>query len=394
MANTLKFGNGEWYGKKDTILAYNDENSNYKPLPFDFSRASNATVVNKDGLIETVGSGQPRIDYKDDSEGALLLEPSRSNILPYSTLAFNGGSSPTGWSVGFQTGTYTHEEVTYKGQTAVKHSQITEGRSYIDCGSLTLQAGVTYTYTLQLDLDNCTLLPNENIVSTTGFSTNFIYTFSDVDSNGVLSFQFEPGADITGNFRIGLGVSGNGTAGSVMTFSMPQVEAGSYATSYIPTQGSAVTRLADSCSQTVPDGVIGQTEGTLYTEINITKLLGATTRSIVRLGNAVDLVDFSFLGTLNNSIRAVIRTSANTRFQAVFEIQSVGVYKLAIGYKSNDSVFYVNGVQINNTINTSFTMPSIEDITYDYSTELNDSVNQTKLYNTRLSNSELQALTT
>ena len=34
MANTLKFGNGEWYGKKDTILAYNDLNSNYKPLPF------------------------------------------------------------------------------------------------------------------------------------------------------------------------------------------------------------------------------------------------------------------------------------------------------------------------------------------------------------------------
>ncbi len=79
MANTLKFGNGEWYGKKDTILAYNDENSNYKPLPFNFSRASNATVINKDGLIEEVGSGQPRVDYKDDSKGALLLEPSRTN---------------------------------------------------------------------------------------------------------------------------------------------------------------------------------------------------------------------------------------------------------------------------------------------------------------------------
>ena len=49
--------------------------SNYKPLPFNFSRASSATVVNKDGLIETVGSGEPRIDYKDDSKGALLLEP-------------------------------------------------------------------------------------------------------------------------------------------------------------------------------------------------------------------------------------------------------------------------------------------------------------------------------
>ena len=39
MSNTLKFGNGEWYGKKDTILAYNDENNNYKPLPFTFDRA-------------------------------------------------------------------------------------------------------------------------------------------------------------------------------------------------------------------------------------------------------------------------------------------------------------------------------------------------------------------
>ena len=79
--NTLKFGNGEWYGKKDTILAYNDENSNFKPLPFSFDRASSATRVNKDGLIETVGSGEPRIDYKDDSKGALLLEPSRSNLI-------------------------------------------------------------------------------------------------------------------------------------------------------------------------------------------------------------------------------------------------------------------------------------------------------------------------
>ena len=41
--NTLKFGNGEWYGKKDTILAYNDLNSNFKPLPFSFDRASSAT---------------------------------------------------------------------------------------------------------------------------------------------------------------------------------------------------------------------------------------------------------------------------------------------------------------------------------------------------------------
>ena len=80
MSATLNLGtDGNWATKKDTILAYNDENSNFKPLAFNFDRDTLATRVNKDGLIETVGSGEPRIDYKDDSKGALLLEPSRSN---------------------------------------------------------------------------------------------------------------------------------------------------------------------------------------------------------------------------------------------------------------------------------------------------------------------------
>ena len=76
MSNTLKLGNGKWATGKDT-LAYNDfrTNTNYKPLAFSFSRDSSATVVNKDGLIETVGSGEPRIDFKDNTKGALLLEP-------------------------------------------------------------------------------------------------------------------------------------------------------------------------------------------------------------------------------------------------------------------------------------------------------------------------------
>ena len=84
MANTLELGNGKWATGKDTVLAFNDENNNFKPLPFSFSRASSGTVVNKDGLIETVGSGEPRIDFKDNTKGALLLEPQRGNLVTYS----------------------------------------------------------------------------------------------------------------------------------------------------------------------------------------------------------------------------------------------------------------------------------------------------------------------
>jgi hypothetical protein len=51
MATTFKFGtDGNWAVKEDLALAYNDENGNFKPLPFDFTRASSATRVNKNGL--------------------------------------------------------------------------------------------------------------------------------------------------------------------------------------------------------------------------------------------------------------------------------------------------------------------------------------------------------
>ena len=86
MANTtLKFGNGNWAIKEDSALAYSDQYDNFKPLPFDFSRASNATVVNKAGLIETVGNGIPRIDFLGNTQGALLLEPQRTNAITNSS---------------------------------------------------------------------------------------------------------------------------------------------------------------------------------------------------------------------------------------------------------------------------------------------------------------------
>ena len=84
MAHKLKFGNGTWATKKGSTLAYNDENNNFKPLPFTTTRDSGATRVNKEGLIEVVGNDIPRIDYTDSAEGALLLEPSRTNLITYS----------------------------------------------------------------------------------------------------------------------------------------------------------------------------------------------------------------------------------------------------------------------------------------------------------------------
>ena len=84
MAATLKLGNANWAAKEGSLLAYNDENNNFKPLPFDFTRASSATYVASDGLIKTSTTGQPRIDFLGNTNGALLLEPQRTNLITYS----------------------------------------------------------------------------------------------------------------------------------------------------------------------------------------------------------------------------------------------------------------------------------------------------------------------
>ena len=48
-----------------------------------------------------------------------------------------------------------------------------------------------------------------------------------------------------------------------------QLEAGSYATSYIPTYGTSVTRNADTVLSNAATDLIGQTEGTLFIDVEL-----------------------------------------------------------------------------------------------------------------------------
>ena len=83
-------------------------NKLYCQLPVDggadltTSRASGATRVNKNGLIEDVATGIPRLDYTNGGCPELLLEPQSTNYVDYSEdfsngawIINNGGVSPT-----------------------------------------------------------------------------------------------------------------------------------------------------------------------------------------------------------------------------------------------------------------------------------------------------------
>jgi hypothetical protein len=375
MANTLKFGAGQWATKEGSTLAYNDENDNYKPLPFTFTRASNATVVNKAGLIETVGSGQPRIDFKDNTKGALLLEPQRTNLYSYSnkssellktnwTTTDNYAISPDGTQNAFRAVSLNNSGILY--QTATCSSGVNTLSVYAKSNTSTNQK-------FRFFGNGNTLTSNDFTVTNEWKRIEWSYTYSSVTS----------------------GIKGASNELSDILFFGFQHEVNDFATSYIPTSGSVVTRLADSCSQTPPSGVIGQTEGTVFAEAKIDGLKDSNT--IVTLHNGSFSEYLVIAGNSVGNINAYIFAGGVQQvgiFAGTYAVNSV--VKCAMAYKQNDVAFYINGLQIGTDSSATMASTSIFDVgSISFGNyPLHGIVKQAKLYNTRLSNSELAALTT
>ena len=166
MSNTLKFGNGKWAVKKGSTLAYNDEGGNFKPLPFTFDRSTSATRVNKDGLIEVVSNNEPRIDFLNDSKGALKLEPSRTNLVTYSEDFANSSV----W--GEVNTTFTDNET--QSPSGILTGKLTRNVTTFSCirdATVSTVLGTTYVFSAFYKKDTETTINHGVLNQTTGYVT-------------------------------------------------------------------------------------------------------------------------------------------------------------------------------------------------------------------------------
>ena len=379
MANTFKFGNGNWAVKNGSALAYNDENNNFKPLPFDFTRASSATRVNKQGLIETVGSGKPRIDFLNNTDGHLLLEPSRTNIITHSedfnqwtklgttfTITSNNQISPSGELNASTVNVTNNDNILYKSVSGLGSSTSN--------WNFTIYAKGSGTFDMNIRLNTSTTTTETKTLTSSWQRFNVSVTGTPTINSVESYVQFN-------------------TSGTYYIWGA-QTEAGSYATSYIPTEGSSVTRVADSTSQTAPDGIIGQTEGTVFLEIKAPNKLANGGRTIFVIGDSPNIVYISKDSSTLNTFQLATQSPSGFNFINTSEITTDEV-KLAIGYKNGDNAFYVNGSLISSE--SSVTNPNLNSklLLGNSTASLNTDVRikDFRVYNTRLSNAELQALT-
>ena len=253
-----------------------------------FTRASTATRVNESGLIEEVAANVPRLDNSQGGCSSLLLEPQRSNLLLRSE-EFN-----TDWFIGANV---LSSNVSSSPVGLINASKIAANSAnsshFFESVIYSVTTSSTYTYSCFVKSAGSNFF---QLATSTGFSSayqNFNLSNGTLAGGNVASFGYSSSIQSYGNgwYRVSLTATststsarflcvtiladvarnapfiGNNTDG-IYTFGH-QKELGSYPTSYIPTLGTAVTRVADSATKTGISSLIGQTEGTIFIDVDL-----------------------------------------------------------------------------------------------------------------------------
>jgi hypothetical protein len=157
-----------------------------------------------------------------------------------------------------------------------------------------------------------------------------------------------------------------------------QLEAGSFASSYMKTEGATFTRSADVITKTGASDLIGQTEGTLFAVVDarinsqgFRRIMviddGAETGSTALRMNATNQVQ---LVSLNTTAQAVINSASNQQ----------GLLKIAGVFAQDDFRLYVNGSLAGT--DTSGTIPALRNVIRIGLS--NDTTNQTNWFDDRI----------
>ena len=374
-------------------------------------RATTKTEVNASGVIVDVPINVPSFDYSNGSCPSILVEPQRTNLLTYSeefdnaswikintTITTNSTNSPSGTL------------------TADKLIEISGGNIPRLIYIFTATIGQNYTLSFYLksaernqvrvvfegDGNNKSAFFNSNtgVVSGIGYNTmssmillnNGWYRCSITISAGSSSSSFYI-ATAENNVSI---LSGDNTKGIYIWGA--QLEAGSNATSYIPTVASAVTRNADVISKTGIADLIGQTEGTVFIDVNL-KNNTNDSKYILSLsdGTSANRMYVRFLNKKVSFVRNFSTQSGSTIFSNLLDLP-IGIYKIIISYKSGNTSLFVNGLLIGNsnaTYNINLSQinlgASYNNLQEDF---LNDSINTIALFKTQLTDQQCIDLTT
>ena len=356
---------------------------------------SGATTAKAGVLVD-----MPRINYDANGEnGALLLEPSRANLIPYSEYfggsdwdkTSNGTASVPVLTYGVESpeGLNNAYEITFNTGAGTSTSD-----SSLLAESISGQSAGSYTLSFYAKVSSGT---NKIIARGAGGSAYTTCNLTDQWQR----FEITETLVSAGIIYIDIGVR-RGLANEPLNSSVTcqiygaQLEANAtYATSYIPNHGTSggVTRAADTCSVTGASDVIGQTEGTMYVDFDSSQFLSGSYIGISD-GTTSNRQIFGFEAQSGNS--GTLRLYGFWNGFAYSSFSKGQKIKVALAYKNNDFALYVNGTQAgtNTGATISGTMSQFAFNSGASVQSYQGNIYQATLFNERLTNAELATLTT
>ena len=339
-------------------------------------------------------SGLPRLDYSGGCP-SLLLEPSATALNQFSESFDNAYWTQNG------TTTTANQIVSPDGYTNADLVAATSGiGNRVERTGFSLSGSHTFSIFLKKGTSTRSLWYDSNkgvqidwaadgTPTVTGFSGGAPASFGSVDyGNGWYRVWFQDTYSFTRSVQ--LFPDRIGTTGTVYAWGANLTQT-SYLQSYIPTLGSAVTRLADSAYKTGISSLIGQTEGTLFVDFDFTNISGV--QVVFSIHDSANNKRLEIWAN-NNALNGFIGGSVNITVGS--SNITNGRHKAALAYKqSGDHAFYIDGVQIG-TNSTAYTIAALTTLIYDYwgtGIQPTAGVRQTLLFKTRLTNAQLAELT-
>lgn len=346
-----------------------------------FTRASTATYFDSAGVMQTAAVDTARLDYLQDGSGlfGLRVEGARTNSIPNSTMVGAGvGTLPTGWAKSAQTtglsvdvlGTGTENGMQYidaqiSGMATGTAACLLQPYTVANIAASAGQAWAASWYVKLIagsltDVGSARVaIPEFNSGGTflTQSSTSFL---ADLDSSLFRAEHTRTLTDATTTVTSSY-IFWDFTSGAVVDFTIriynPQLELGSYTTSYIPTTTAAATRAADIATIDLSKVAwFNATEGSLYSD--------SVPVSYSQVGDAARVWELSDGTATNrtgvyrdNALSYMISSSAGTDYTNA----SAGAWssdtesKIALGYKVNDFAVSADGAAV--VTDTTVTLP-------------------------------------
>ena len=295
-------------------------------VDFRVSGVNATTIFNSLSVVEVIDATNiPRIDYTT-GEGVVLLEPLSTNSITHSE-DFSDASW-TNIDVSIESG-YLAPDGTNSAQKVT--STGTQSHLYVYPAGGTI-GKYKSIYARTLSGTGTVNLCNHNSDTNALFTITEQWQRFDILHSGVDLFYAV-------DFR------GASTLSEVVLWGA-QIEALSYATSYIPTSGAIATRLADSVTGAGDVNTFNSTEGVLYFEAERLSLLGDKRTISISDGSLNNYLYIQFQG-VSNTIRIFYKSVEDGQVLLLNHnlTSTIEFGKYAFRWSDNNFSLWINGVK-------------------------------------------------